>query len=690
MTIDSTTCVAGDSVELNLTICNQFRRGFIPAGLKLSFYDGDPASGAARLGSTYVQPGRVNSLCQSLVYRIPRGSASRIFGVVNDRGTTPFRLPNDTVMAESNYQNNTASIEYQPFRVDISPANATLQPGDSLRLQVVSGGDPATGFTWSPGGSLSCSDCPSPVFVAARANRQFGLVGTNQYGCTDTATIDIQVPPRDDLAIQVQSMECYGSDSIRVVFEVCNSYARAILPEGLRVAFYDADPRSGGSLIGPVFTMPAGASLPCAQFVHVIRAVGPRTLYAVVNDRGTVPFALPNDTLLSETNYGNNIQSFAYTPEVVRISPADTAILRNTSVTLRIDSDIYQPGSVRWSSPDNLPLSCTNCLTPTVTAIRNGRVEVAMLNRWGCTIRGEATVRMIAPDLTVDILRMACYSATTSRVWFRLCMNNNYDTVPKDIPVSFYDRDPASGGAQKLGGSFIVPDAQAGACAEFSVVIPTPSSGSIWAGVNDLGGGTFPNRAVEETNYRNNTASTPVIPFRVTALPADTAIYRNATVQLRGSASGGQLSEYNWDPPQYLSCSSCLEPVARVPYTNSYILTGRNEYECTASDTVYIRMFTDGPVNIPNAFTPNADGLNDVFFIMASRDVEMVREFSIYDRFGQRVFQQRGVPPNDPRYGWDGMVRAATSGTNAYVYSVVVRFRDGREQQFRGTVTVIR
>jgi gliding motility-associated-like protein len=101
-------------------------------------------------------------------------------------------------------------------------------------------------------------------------------------------------------------------------------------------------------------------------------------------------------------------------------------------------------------------------------------------------------------------------------------------------------------------------------------------------------------------------------------------------------------------------------------------------------------MFTDGPVHIPNAFTPNADGLNDVFFVLASRDVEMVKEFSIYDRFGQRVFQQRGVPPNDPRYGWDGMVRAATSGTNAYVYSVVVRFRDGREQQFRGTVTVIR
>jgi gliding motility-associated-like protein len=297
---------------------------------------------------------------------------------------------------------------------------------------------------------------------------------------------------------------------------------------------------------------------------------------------------------------------------------------------------------------------------------------------------------MLAPDMTMEFIRMACYSATTSRVWFRMCMNNNYDTVWRDIPVSFYDRDPALGGAQKLGASFVTPDARAGSCAELSVIIPTPASGRIWAGVNDLGGGTFPNRVIEETDYRNNTASTPVIPFRVIALPSDTSIYRNTTVQLTGSASGGQLSRYNWYPPQYLSCASCLDPVARVPYTNSFILTGQNEYECLSSDTVHIRMFTDGPVNIPNAFTPNADGLNDVFFIMANRDVELLKEFSIYDRFGQRVFQQRGVPPNDPRYGWNGAVRGVTGGTNTFVYNLIVRFRDGKEQQFRGTVTVIR
>lgn len=313
-----------------------------------------------------------------------------------------------------------------------------------------------------------------------------------------------------------------------------------------------------------------------------------------------------------------------------------------------------------------------------------------MLNQWGCTIRGEAMVRMLAPDMTVDIIRMACYSATTSRVWFRLCMNNNYDTVWRDIPVSFYDRDPGTGLAQKLGGTFVTPDAQAGSCGEFSYIIPTPASGEIWAGVNDLGGGTFPNRAIEETNYRNNTASTPVVPFRVSALPSDTAIYRNATVQLRGSASGGQLSRYNWDPPQYLSCATCLDPVARVPYTNSFVLTGQNEYECISSDTVHIRMFTDGPVHIPNAFTPNGDGLNDVLFVMASRDVEQVKDFSIYDRFGQRIFQQREVPPNDPRFGWNGASRETTRGNSTFVYSVIVRFRDGREQQFRGTVTVIR
>jgi gliding motility-associated-like protein len=176
----------------------------------------------------------------------------------------------------------------------------------------------------------------------------------------------------------------------------------------------------------------------------------------------------------------------------------------------------------------------------------------------------------------------------------------------------------------------------------------------------------------------------------VQVVPSDTFIYRNSSVQLLAGASGGRLTAFNWQPTQYLSCTQCLDPVARVPYSVRYVFTGTNQHNCTASDTVQINMYTDGPVNIPNAFTPNGDGKNDVFYILGSRDVERLKDFSIYDRLGQRVFQARDVPPNDPVYGWKGDVRGVVSGTNTFAYVVVVRFRDGREQMFKGTVTVIR
>jgi hypothetical protein len=76
--------------------------------------------------------------------------------------------------------------------------------------------------------------------------------------------------------------------------------------------------------------------------------------------------------------------------------------------------------------------------------------------------------------------------------------------------------------------------------------------------------------------------------------------------------------------------------------------------------------------------------------VLGSQDIDLVSSFQIYDRYGQLVFQQRNVPPNDPVFGWNGEIRNGERASGSFVYSIVIRFKSGMEKVYKGTVTVIR
>jgi gliding motility-associated-like protein len=270
-------------------------------------------------------------------------------------------------------------------------------------------------------------------------------------------------------------------------------------------------------------------------------------------------------------------------------------------------------------------------------------------------------------------------------------MNNGYDSVFRNIPVNFYDADPYSGRPAPLDSTFYTPDIRPGACDSFFAVINSPGGDILYAGVNDKGRGSFPDQGFAETDTKNNTDQARVEKFIVSVKPQDTVVYRNTTVQLRARATDGRIASYTWSPSGTLSCINCLDPVARAPYSQLIIFNAKNQNACTSSDTADVKTYSDGPVNIPNAFTPNGDGKNDVFYILGSRDIQSLKDFAVYDRYGQKIFQVRNVPPNDPVYGWRGLSGSGTAlPQGTYAYSVMIVFKDGREQLFKGTITMIR
>jgi gliding motility-associated-like protein len=477
-----------------------------------------------------------------------------------------------------------------------------------------------------------------------------------------------------------------------VNFTLCNNFKRGNIPKGLDVALYDADPSLASSnLLGPIFSTSTPGQGLCGNYIQFFKRTETNIVYAIVND-STNTHHNAGDSVFSESNYQNNIDSFHYKPSSIILSPSDTTVFRKQSVPVTIISPIYNAQSTTWLPGDGYTLSCTSCLSPKVTVTQNSFVQMQTANEYGCFIKGADTIKIFPPDMTIEILGTNCFTNNTTSVSFRICMNNEYDSIFANLPVSFYDGNPFTGNPKLLTPTFYTQNAVPLSCDSFTHVVSSPASGVLFAIINDKGDNinNIPDKATDETNYLNDTSEKTIIPFLAYVTPVDTFVKRLSDIQLTGSVTGGKLSSYNWTPGEFLSCVNCLTPVASPPHSMEYAFIAQNEYTCI--DTVYadIKTFAGGKVDIPNAFTPNGDGLNDVFYILGSKDIRLIKEFAVYNRWGGKVFAKSNFPANDPAYGWNGNINGTHGEMGTYVYFAIILFNDGSQQEYKGTVVLIR
>ncbi|MCF8239216.1 MAG: gliding motility-associated C-terminal domain-containing protein, partial [Saprospiraceae bacterium] len=151
-----------------------------------------------------------------------------------------------------------------------------------------------------------------------------------------------------------------------------------------------------------------------------------------------------------------------------------------------------------------------------------------------------------------------------------------------------------------------------------------------------------------------------------------------------------QLTSIDWTPENGLSCTDCLDPGIQPFYTTLFHITVTDANNCSASDNVLILVNQEVKIYIPNAFSPNRDGINDKFMIYAGPGVARIQEFNIFDRWGNHVFQVEDFPPNDPHYGWDGKFRDEPMNPAVFVYYTVVELINGDTILLKGDVNLVR
>jgi len=148
-----------------------------------------------------------------------------------------------------------------------------------------------------------------------------------------------------------------------------------------------------------------------------------------------------------------------------------------------------------------------------------------------------------------------------------------------------------------------------------------------------------------------------------------------------------------WSPgDSLLSCNNCQNPTATILNSTNFSVLVVDENGCTGFDEIFVDVDKDRNVYFPNVFTPNGDGINDFFSPFTGVGVEMVRNFRIYDRWGELVYFQENFLPGGSEFpfGWDGKLRGKRASSGVYLYLSEVEFIDGTVLLYRGDVTIMR
>lgn len=151
------------------------------------------------------------------------------------------------------------------------------------------------------------------------------------------------------------------------------------------------------------------------------------------------------------------------------------------------------------------------------------------------------------------------------------------------------------------------------------------------------------------------------------------------------------IDTFIWDPAENLSCADCKNPRILGISSMNYTLTVIDINGCAASTQVYVDVKRKRKVYIPNVFSPNSDGINDKFQVFTGLGVEHINFVRLYDRWGEKVFEETDLPPSpDGTPGWDGVFRGQEMDPAVFLYLIEVVFVDGRTLVYRGDVTLLR
>jgi gliding motility-associated-like protein len=186
------------------------------------------------------------------------------------------------------------------------------------------------------------------------------------------------------------------------------------------------------------------------------------------------------------------------------------------------------------------------------------------------------------------------------------------------------------------------------------------------------------------------TKSLRVHPLPTISIPAQLTTRVGTAVPIQPASYATNVTSYLWSPPEGLSCTNCPEPIAKPKFNTTYTVLVTDSNGCRQSAQVQVIVLCQNAnVFVPNTFSPNGDGSNDVFYVRGT-GLARVKSLRIFNRLGEIVFERQNFGVNDPSTGWDGTFRGKQLSPDTYVYQLDVFCENSESVRFDGSLALIR
>ena len=176
------------------------------------------------------------------------------------------------------------------------------------------------------------------------------------------------------------------------------------------------------------------------------------------------------------------------------------------------------------------------------------------------------------------------------------------------------------------------------------------------------------------------------------SLGPDIELILGESVQLNAitNLAPADIQSFSWDPTDWLSCTDCFGPFATPLDNITYTFTIVDRNGCLGQDQISLVVDKRPNIYVPSGFSPNGDGQNDVITVFAGPGVVLIDIFRIYDRWGDKVFEDGGFEPNDLTRGWNGVFRGKPMDPAVFAFYIKATLLNGEQVLIKGDITLVR
>lgn len=323
---------------------------------------------------------------------------------------------------------------------------------------------------------------------------------------------------------------------------------------------------------------------------------------------------------------------------------ADSTICKGQSVSLTTT------GAVNYNWFPATALSCTNCANPVAKPDSSIQYTVKGTSINGCVAWDTVLLSVRLP------FKMQVINGDT------LCKGRSAQLFASG--ATLYSWWPATG----LNNTRIANP----------VANPLTTTNYMVVGIDDKG-------CFKDTGY---------VPIKVFPIPtvdagSDKTINVGQTLDLNPILSPDVINTV-WTPTSGIFRNRFPGITVKPPQTTEYTVEVTNDGGCKARDqvTVYV-LCNNANVFIPNTFSPNGDGTNDIFYPRGT-GVFNIKTFRIFNRWGEVVFEKANFNANDASAGWDGTFKGAKLNPDVFVYTIDIVCENNTLLTYKGNVALIR